>query len=91
MKLTDLDPQERLLALKISEYADVLERSVDELMPHYIATYLYELAQIFNRFYEGSRVIGDERQAERLLLVGLYADVLAGGLAILGIEAPERL
>ncbi len=90
-KLGELDIQERKLALKISEYADVVERSVDELMPHYIATYLYELAQIFNRFYEGSRVIGDAREAQRLQLVLLYADVLGAGLAILGIEAPERL
>ena len=90
-KLGELDIQERKLALKISEYADVVERSVDELMPHYIATYLYELAQIFNRFYEGSRVIGDAREAQRLYLVSLYADVLGAGLAILGIEAPDRL
>jgi len=90
-KLDDLDKQERVLALKISEYVDVVERSVDELMPHYIATYLYELAQIFNRFYEGSRVIGDVREAERLRLVTLYADVLSAGLSILGIEAPDRL
>jgi arginyl-tRNA synthetase len=90
-ELAELDSQERVLALKISEYADVVERSVDELMPHYIATYLYELAQIFNRFYEGSRVIGDVREAERLQLVKLYADVLGAGLAILGIEAPDRL
>ena len=90
-ELAGLDDQERVLALKISQYADVVERSVDELMPHYIATYLYELAQIFNRFYEGSRVIGDVREAERLRLVQLYADVLGAGLAILGIEAPDRL
>lgn len=90
-KLEELDAQERKLALKISEYADVVERSVDELMPHYIATYLYELAQIFNRFYEGSRVIGDAREAQRLHLVSLYADVLGDGLSILGIEAPNRL
>ncbi len=89
--LVELDVAERVLAMKISEYADVVERSVDELMPHHIATYLYELAQIFNRFYEGSRVIGDERQEQRLQLVKLYADVLGAGLGILGIEAPDRL
>jgi len=87
----ELGESERVLAAKVSEYADVVERSIDELMPHYIATYLYELAQIFNRFYEGSRVIGDERQAQRLHLISLYADVLAGGLSILGIAAPDRL
>lgn len=86
-----VDANERILAFKIAEYADVVQRSVDELLPHHIATYLYELAQVFNRFYEISRVIGDPREQERLELVALYAEVLRMGLTLLGIEAPERL
>ena len=90
-KLGELDPAERVLAAKIAEYADVVQRSVEELRPHYIATYLYELAQSFNRFYEASRVIGDARESHRLQLVRLYADVLSSGLEVLGIVAPDRL
>jgi arginyl-tRNA synthetase len=52
---------------------------------------LYEIAQIFNRFYEGNRVIGDQREAIRLHLVSLYADVLKNGLTVLGIAAPDQL
>jgi len=89
--ITGLEPGERSLARKISEYPDVVEKSVNELMPHHICTYLYELAQSFNRFYEHNRVIGDERQAIRLQLVSLYADVLRDGLGLLGITAPERM
>ena len=88
---TVLDEHERSLARKISEYPDVVAKSVAELMPHHICTYLYELAQTFNRFYEHSRVIGDEREALRVQLVGHYADVLKDGLGILNIAAPERL
>jgi len=58
---------------------------------HGICHYLYELAQEFNRFYEKNRVVGSPRQAERLSLVQRYRDTLAAGLALLGIEAPERL
>lgn len=90
-KLAALDATERILAVKLAEYSSVLERAVEELMPHHIATYLYELSQLFNRFYEGSRVIGDPRQDQRLNLVGLYADVLQAGLGLLGITAPDRL
>ena len=79
------------MAAKIAEYPDVVARSIEELMPHYLCTYLYDLAQVFNRFYEVSRVIGDEREGQRLRLVELYADVLRQGLELLGIEAPERL
>lgn len=89
--ITGLEAGERSLVRKIGEYPEVVERAVTELMPHHICTYLYELAQSFNRFYEHNRVIGDERQAIRLQLVGLYADVLHDGLGLLGIAAPERM
>lgn len=82
---------ERSLVRKISEYPEVVDRAVADLMPHHIANYLYELAQIFNRFYEHNRVIGDERQSQRLALVERYADTLKTGLNILGISAPDKM
>jgi len=85
------DASERSLARKISEYPEVLEKAVNELMPHHICTYLYELAQEFNRFYEHNRVIGDPREATRLKLVELYADILKDGLELLGIAAPDKM
>ena len=85
------DANERSLARKISEYPEVVEKSINELMPHHIANYLYELAQAFNRFYESSRIIGDERAATRLQLVKAYKQVLANGLGILNISAPDRM
>lgn len=88
---THLTEDERSLLRKISEYVEVVERATNELMPHHICTYLYELAQVFNRFYEHNRVIGDERQAARLQLVQRYADILKDGLALLGITAPDRM
>jgi arginyl-tRNA synthetase len=87
----NFQPGERSLARKISEYPEVIQKAVNELMPHHVCTYLYELAQAFNRFYEHNRVVGDEREATRLKLVGLYADVLQDGLGILGIAAPDRM
>ncbi|MDB5178935.1 MAG: argS [Patescibacteria group bacterium] len=90
-KLDELGVGERVLARKLIEYPDVISKAVSDLMPHHVATYLYELAQAFNRFYEHNRVIGDERQAVRLRLVGVYADVLKDGLELLGVAAPDRL
>lgn len=89
--ITGLDDAERQLARKIGEYPEVIQKAVDELMPHHICTYLYELAQAFNRFYEQAKVIGDPRQATRLKLVQLYADVLKDGLNLLGITAPDKM
>lgn len=90
-KLEDLQADERSLLRKIGEYAEVVDLAVAELMPHHICTYLYELAQVFNRFYEHNRVLEDERQTVRLELVKRYADTLRNGLELLNIPAPERL
>ncbi|HEU5186972.1 MAG TPA: arginine--tRNA ligase, partial [Candidatus Saccharimonadales bacterium] len=86
-----IEPGERSLVRKISQYPEVVALAVAELAPHHICTYLYELAQIFNRFYEQNRVLGDPREAERLYFVTLYASILKDGLSILNIAAPERI
>lgn len=82
---------ERSLLRKLSEFAETVERATEEYMPHYICTYLYELAQVFNHFYEHNRVIGSERQLQRLRLVELYADTLKKGLGLLGIIASDAM
>ena len=86
-----LDSSERLLALKLSEYQDVVTDATRELYPHLICSYLYELAQVFNRFYEGARIIDDPREATRLALALRYRDTLASGLRLLSIDAPDAL
>lgn len=87
----EFEPGERALVRKISEYPEVVELAVNELMPHHICTYLFELAQEFNRFYEKNRVIGSDREAVRMNLVASYAGKLRAGLGLLGIGAPERM
>jgi arginyl-tRNA synthetase len=89
--ITTIDSSERELVKKISAYPAVIQQATEEFMPHHICTYLYELAQVFNRFYEKSRIVGSEREQERALLITAYADVLKSGLAVLGIVAPERV
>ena len=87
----ELDKAERVLLRKITEYNEVVERATAELMPHHVCTYLYELAQTFNRFYEKSRVINDPREEVRIQLVYSYAKKLRAGLELLGIHAPEKM
>ena len=90
-KIQNFDHSERSLARKITEYPEVVARATNDLMPHHICTYLYELAQSFNSFYEKSRIIGDERQGVRLELVKAYSKVLKNGLNFLNIAAPEHI
>lgn len=90
-ELNNLEAAERSILRKITEFTEVMDRAVAELMPHHICTYLYELAQQFNSFYEHNRVLGDPREAVRVQLVAHYAATLRKGLNLLGITAPERL
>ena len=90
-RLGELEADERTLVVKLGEYNEVVERAAAEYMPHHICTYLYELSQEFNRFYEKNRVIGHERETVRLSLVQTYADRLRDGLGLLGIAAPEQI
>lgn len=89
--LSDLTEDEHKLAIKILSYPTVTAKAVAELAPHYICTYLYELTQQFNRFYERNRIVGDERQDVRATLVGAYTQVLKNGLDVLNIPAPDKL
>ncbi len=91
ISVNSLEAGERSLVRKLTEYPEVVANATASLMPHHICTYLYELAQTFNRFYEQNRVIGDVREAERLSLVRTYADTLKDGLGLLGIVAPEKM
>lgn len=89
--LADIDSNERSLLVKMTEYEDVIERATTQLAPHLVCTYLYELAQTFNRFYENSRIVDDPRQAVRARLVAGYAGILKSGLTLLGIQAPDHM
>jgi arginyl-tRNA synthetase len=87
----ELNLHERLLARKLAQYQNVLEQAIAGYEVHIICTYLYELSQVFNRFYENNKVVGDEREPIRALLVEQYADTLKNGLEILGIKAPNKM
>jgi arginyl-tRNA synthetase len=86
-----LDEYERRLLLALLEWKEALARSVEELAPHRVCTYLYKLAQKFSRFYENNRVAGGEKEQLRKKLVEGYIEVLESGLAVLGIPSVEKI
>ncbi|GHU08109.1 arginine--tRNA ligase [Alphaproteobacteria bacterium] len=87
----DFDEYERALTMKLLSYGDVVAQATAELAPHIICTYLYELAQVFNRFYENAKVEGNPRQALRTQLVYLYMTTMSRGLNLLGIPVMEKM
>ena len=85
------ETSERELSKKLLDYKDVLQVAVDEMAPHKLANYLYELAQAFSRFYENCPVAGSDQEVERLKLVRVYLDTMTHGLKILDINIPEEM
>lgn len=90
-EVVDLDQAERLIASKLDEFPEVILQAAKQLHPHLVCTYLFELAQSFNQFYEHNRIIGDPRQTQRLALINAYKTVLSNGLGVLRIIAPNQM
>jgi arginyl-tRNA synthetase len=91
IKISALELAERSFVRKLSEFSDIYLSALHEFAPHHICNYLFELCQVFNRFYESNRVLGSPRTKERLKLVESYCRVLQKGLDILGIQIPKSM
>jgi arginyl-tRNA synthetase len=87
------EPAERALALALYGFAAAVEDVAVTLQPHRLCTYLYDLANAFTSFYETCPVLkaAEDVRLSRLALCEVTARVLAQGLELLGIEAPERM
>ena len=88
------EPQERALAMRVLGFGTVVAETVDRASPHKLCTYLYELASDFTAFYEHCPVLKAPdagTRAGRLALSDVTARVLARGLHLLGIEAPDQM
>ncbi len=84
---------ELALVRKLGTFAPVLQQVLGDLRPHYLCTYLYELAGEFSSFYNADKVLVDEQAVRnrRLLLCARTLLVLETGLSLLGIPALERM
>jgi arginyl-tRNA synthetase len=88
------EPPERALALTLLRFPTAVSGVTETLEPHRLCTYLFELATAFSTFFERCPVLKAptvEQRRSRLALSDLAARVLAQGLDLLGIEAPDRM
>jgi arginyl-tRNA synthetase len=89
--------KEGVLLRSLADFPKVVASAADLRAPHRVARYLEDLAGTYHRFYDSCRVLpmGDEETTDlhraRLLLVDATRVVLANGLALLGVSAPERM
>lgn len=81
------------LARKLIGFVAALELTLNDLRPHFLCTYLYELAGVYSSFYNTDKVMVDDRsvRARRLLLCARTRTVLMTGLELLGIHPLERM
>jgi arginyl-tRNA synthetase len=81
------------LARKLLGFANALELTLNDLRPHFLCTYLYELASAYSSFNNADRVLVDEPdvRARRLLLCARTRTVLKTGLKLLGIRTLEKM
>ena len=90
-KLTE--PQEKALIRRLTSYPELLEKAAQGLEPHQLAYYLRDLAGDFHAYYNAHKFIIDDAAIRnaRLNLIAATRQVLANGLKLLGVSAPERM
>jgi len=90
--LTVLNQPEELELLKeMAEFPSIVAGAAAALEPHRITGFLEGLARIAHGWYHKYRVLGEPEEAARLVLARAVRQVLANGLTLLGINAPERM
>ncbi|MGC9602258.1 MAG: arginine--tRNA ligase, partial [Minisyncoccia bacterium] len=72
-------------------YPEVVMHAAEELEPHFVTTYLTELASVFNSWYASERVLGGKYPHYGVLLAQAVEQTLFKGLRVLGIPAPEEM
>ncbi|HMO99292.1 MAG TPA: arginine--tRNA ligase [Kiritimatiellia bacterium] len=87
------EPVERLLAIRLIRFPDVLARAANQYRPNLLADYLFELAQLYSRFYQNVPFLKAEEgtRESRVRLCGLVCRTLRTGLHLLGIDTPNRI
>lgn len=85
---------EKALMLEAVKYNEVMETAYEELAPHKICAYIYDLANSFNRFYHETKILTEENEETKkgyLALLVLTKEILESCIDVLGFEAPERM
>lgn len=82
-----------LLEKLLLRFPEVIEHARAEYAPHYIVTYLTELASTFNSYYANNQIIDEKNalSAYRVSLVKVFVQTMKNGLWVLGIKVPERM
>ncbi|MBP5408763.1 MAG: arginine--tRNA ligase [Prevotella sp.] len=91
---SSLNEKEIELIQKMSEYGAAVEQAGKDYSPSGIANYCYELTKVFNQFYHDYSILNEEDEQKRqvrLVIARNVGKIIRNGMALLGIEVPERM
>lgn len=94
IKVAELSEKEKELLKRLSLYPSVVKEAGDNYSPAVIANYCYELVKEFNQFYHDHSILGvDDLDVMnfRLVIASAVGKVVKSGMALLGVEMPERM
>lgn len=89
-----VSPSEKSLMLELTKFNTMMEAAYEEIAPHKVCAYIYDLANAFNKFYHETKILSEEdadRKAGWIALLMLTRDVLETCIDLLGFSAPERM
>ena len=85
---------EKALMLEAAKYNDVIANAFQDLAPHKICAYIYEVSNAFNSFYHETKILSEENEAQKasfIQLLKLTKKVLETCIDLLGFSAPDRM
>ena len=85
---------EKALMLEVAKFNNVIEIAFEELAPHKICAYIYDLSNAFNRFYHETKILSEENEDRKAGFIALLLTTkraLEACIDMLGFEAPERM
>ena len=85
---------EKALQMQIAGFNAMMENACEELAPHKVCAYIYDLANAFNHFYHETKILAEEDEERKRGLIALLLltrDVLETCIDVLGFEAPEKM
>ncbi len=85
---------EKALMLETARFSEMIETVYEEIAPHKICAYIYDVANAFNKFYHETKILSEEdteKKAGYIALLKLTKEVLEVCIELLGFDAPERM
>lgn len=92
--LSPANDSEKSLMMELVKFNSVIEQSFEEIAPHKICSFIYDLANAFNRFYHETRILAEEEEERKqswIQILDLTREVLETSIDLLGFSAPERM